>query len=92
MDETALLQEFELLAERLSVKVRYAILEREGGLCRYRGDCHLIINKRLNTEGRIALIARALADFPLDDVFLIPAIREALDAYRTVRVSERENA
>ncbi|MBI4551992.1 MAG: hypothetical protein HY710_06990 [Candidatus Latescibacteria bacterium] len=88
MDDAALLQEFEALAERLSIQVRYADLEREGGLCRYRDGDHLIINKRLTPQAKIAVFARALAPFPLDDVFVIPAIREALDAYRL----DRENA
>lgn len=83
MDDAALLQEFEALAERLSVQVRYADLERDGGLCRYRGEYHIIINKRLNIQGRIAVLAAALLHFPLDEVFVIPAIREALEAHRT---------
>lgn len=84
MDDAALLQEFETLAERLSITVRYADLEREGGLCRYHDGYHLIINKRLNPQGRIAVFARALVQFPLDAVFVIPAIREVLETYRNV--------
>ena len=105
MDGVSLLQEFENLAERLSVQIRYGKLDKAGGLCRYRGAYHIIINKRLDTQERIAVLARAFAQFPLDDVFLIPAIREAIDAHQdddipveipeledTDASSDRENA
>lgn len=81
MDDISLLHEFENLAERLSVKVRYTNLDRDGGLCRIRGVYHLIVNRRLDTSGRIATMSRALSSLPLHQVFIIPAIREALDRY-----------
>ena len=82
MDAATLLQEFENLAERLSVQIRYGKLDREGGLCRYRDAYHIIVNKRLDAIGRITVLARAFAQLPLDDVFLIPAIREAIDTHQ----------
>jgi hypothetical protein len=82
MDELSLLQEFEDLAERLSIKVRYAHLDHAGGLCRYRGTYHIIINRRLDMKERIAVMGQALAQVPLDEVFLIPALREAIERYR----------
>ncbi|MBM3265131.1 MAG: hypothetical protein FJY97_17155 [candidate division Zixibacteria bacterium] len=83
MDDTSLLQEMERLAERLAIRVRYAKLDGDGGLCRYRGVYHLVVNRKLDTKSRIAVIGRALAQCPLDQVFLVPAVRETLD-----RVSE----
>ena len=50
MDSTTLLQEFEDLAERMSIRVRYGKLDGDGGLCRYRGRYHIVINKRLDTD------------------------------------------
>ena len=82
MTDETLLQEFENLAERLSVKIKFGKLDGEGGLCRYRDDYHIIVNKRLDIPGRIAVLARAFSRFPLDDVFLIPAIREAIDTHQ----------
>ncbi len=82
MDSTTLLQEFEDLAERMSISVRYGKLEGDGGLCQYRGRYHIVINKRLDTDRRINLLGRAFAAFPLDNMFLIPAVREAIDRNR----------
>jgi hypothetical protein len=82
MDDISLLQAFQELAEKLSIRVKYGRLDHEGGLCRYRGAYHIIINKRLDTRERIQVMSRALAEFPLDDIFLIPAIRESIDAHQ----------
>lgn len=79
MNSETLLQEFENLAERLAVTIKYGKLDGDGGLCRYREDYHIIVNKRLDAAGRLSVIAKAFSQFPLDDVFLIPAIREAID-------------
>lgn len=79
MDSTTLLQEFEDLAERMSIRVRYGKLDGDGGLCRYRGRYHIVINKRLDTDSRINLLGRAFSEFPLENVFLIPAVRDAID-------------
>ena len=61
MDDTTLLQAFEDLAERLSVKIKYGKLDRDGGLCRYRDKHHIIVNKRLDAQGRIAVLAHAFS-------------------------------
>jgi len=83
MDSMTLLQEFEDLAERMSIRVRYGKLDGDGGLCRYRDRYHIVINKRLDTDSRINLLGRAFSEFPLDNVFLIPAVRDAIDRNRT---------
>ena len=81
MDSATLLREFEDLAERMSIRIRYGRLDGEGGLCRYRDEYHIVINKRLDTYGRIEVMSRVFAQFPLDNVFLVPAVREAIDQY-----------
>jgi hypothetical protein len=82
MDSATLLQEFEDLSERMSIRIRYGKLDGEGGLCRYREEYHIVVNKRLDTEGRIEVMSRIFAQFPLEEVFLIPAIRDAIEQYK----------
>lgn len=79
MDDHLLLQELESLAERLSVHVRYDRMDGLGGLCRYRGELYLIINRALPTPERIRLFVRELSKFPLDDIYLRPQVRELLE-------------
>ena len=85
MDGSIILQELESLAEDLAIEIRYDDFEGRGGLCRYGGRAYLILNRTLPVDERIDLISRALARFPLDDVFIRPQVREVLEK----RVSER---
>lgn len=79
MEEALLLQDLETLAGALNVEIRYDDLDRRGGLCRYAGKACLILQQGLSVPERIDLLARALARFPLDDVFIRPHVRELLE-------------
>jgi len=78
MREALLLQQLEALAERLGVKVRYGSLEGSGGLCRYGGATHLILNQSLSVSERIEAFVRALRQLDLGAVFVAPKIREMI--------------
>ena len=73
-----LLQELEALAKRLGVKVRYGSLDGSGGLCRYGGATHLILNQSLSVSERIEEFLRALRQLDLDAVFVVPRIRKLI--------------
>ena len=79
MREALLLQELEALAERLGVKVRYGSLEGSGGLCRYGGATHLILNQSFSVPERIEAFLRALRQLDLNAVFVAPKIRELIE-------------
>ena len=79
ISEPMLLQELEALAERLGVDVRYVSFEGRGGLCRYGGAIHLILNRSLSVPERIEEFLSALGQLDLDDVFVLPKIREMIE-------------
>jgi hypothetical protein len=80
MTETQLLQELEALAERLSVEITAGDLEgSRGGLCRYGGKWRLIVARGLDVTDRIEVLMRALARFSLEDVFVVPEVRERIE-------------
>jgi hypothetical protein len=79
MDEAILLQDLESLAGNLDIEIRYDRLDRDGGLCRYGGRNRLILNRSLSIPERVQLIARALARFPLDDIYIRPHVRDLLE-------------
>ncbi|MEO0077955.1 MAG: hypothetical protein ABIK86_03035 [candidate division WOR-3 bacterium] len=61
MNTRKTLDALEQACKELGVKLAYADLKSEGGLCRLRDSWHLILNRRLSTESRIRLIREALA-------------------------------
>ena len=84
LDDGVLLHQLEELAGKLGIKIRYgniAIEEshRTGGLCRVKGQYVLIIHSRLTVKEKIGIITKTLKGFEMDDVYVIPVIRELLD-------------
>lgn len=83
MTDTQLLQELEALAERLSIDVSVRNLEGSaGGLCRYGGKWRLIVERHLSVRERIEVFLKALSQLPLDDVFVVPEVREKIEERR----------
>lgn len=81
--DTQLLQELEALAERLSIEVSDATLDGlPGGLCKHRGKWRLILDRRLSLPERVDAFLKALARMPLEEVFVVPELREKIDRIR----------
>jgi hypothetical protein len=77
-----LLEELEAVAEKLGVKVSYESLQETvggGGLCRVKGQARIIIDRRATAGERVGTVARALATFDLDGIFLSPRVREIVE-------------
>lgn len=83
MTDTQLLQELEGLAERLEVDVSNAALDGlPGGLCRHKGKWRLILDHRLSLTERVDAFLKALGRIPLEEVFVLPEVRERIDRMR----------
>jgi len=87
MVEAIILQQLEELAERLGVKILYESLGQEefvvrSGSCTLRGQLLAIIDQRLLPAERIRALADCLARFDLSTMYLVPAVRELIEARR----------
>ncbi len=86
IDEHALIDLLEELAERFGVRIRYEAIKQDedavyvaGGLCLLKGEYVLIVNSHNTARGRIYTLAKALKHFDLDQVYIRPVVRELLD-------------
>jgi hypothetical protein len=84
MTAEELLSRLEGLAEQLEIPIRYASLATEeypgrGGLCVLRGQRRIIVERTLGCREKVRLLARGLAQFDLEGVFLLPAVRQAIE-------------
>jgi hypothetical protein len=86
MDEHAIIDQFEELAERFGIKIRYEPIKQDedlvkivGGLCLLRGEYVLIIDTKAAMIDKIRTFAEALRHFDLDQIYIKPVIRELLD-------------
>lgn len=84
MDDGVLLHHLEELAGKLGIEIRYGNIPSEeshrmGGLCRVKGNYLLIIHSRLTVREKIGIMIKTLKGFEMEDVYVIPFVRELLD-------------
>ena len=83
MTREELLIQLEELAGRLNIQVQYESLKSEdpetfGGYCRSNDQHMIILHSKASTGRKIEIITEALKRFDIDDVYLLPALREHL--------------
>ncbi len=94
VDDEALLSALEAVAEQLRIPVTYAAIATEelagqGGLCVFHGERRIIVERSLSIRQKVRLLAAGLSQFDLEDVFLVPAVREAIEIQRIPPASNR---
>ena len=71
-----------LVAEKLNVKVRPELMPVLGGLCTIRGEKVLFLNTALEPWDQVDVMARALAQLPIEDVYMAPQARQMIERYK----------
>ena len=83
MRKTKVLMELEALAEKLGIQVIQEKLPKtRSGLCRLRDQYMLFIERNLEEDKKVEVMAVALSRFPLDNTQMLPGIRKMLEEYR----------
>lgn len=86
-----MLDQLEMLGQKLGISIRYELLRVEtngdsntarGGLCRLRDMNLVLVDSRLCAVERCRVLAEALGAFDLSRIFVPPAVRDLIDAYR----------
>jgi hypothetical protein len=85
LPDSILLQELESLAARLEIDVRYESLADDeltihSGGCKVLDRNLIIIDKNQPTAERAHLLARELSRYELEDLYLLPRVREFIQA------------
>ena len=91
MKPVQLLEELESLSEKLGITIRYELGDFKGGFCQVKEDTYIIIPKRLPIEKQVLILSRELARFPLDNMYILPAVRELIEENRVPAESVAEN-
>ena len=91
MKEEEILSGLEKLVESLSIQLRYEKGDFAGGYCVLKEKRMLIVNSALSPAMRIKVLARELATMNLDDVFVVPALRDVIMEASTSREASSES-
>ena len=82
MEPEILAARLEETAEALGVEVRPCPPESEGALVVLKGKRELFVPEGTQAARRAEVIASALAPLDIEGVFLVPAVREAVERAR----------
>ncbi len=80
-------QELKDLAEKLEITVseqnfRNTGIKVKSGACNVKGKNMFIMDKHKSIHKKIDLLATHLAQLPLENLYIVPAVREMLDRVR----------
>jgi len=75
MKEEELLLEIEQAAQDMGLRIRYEKGDFEGGYCILRDENIIVVNKKLAPIKKCSVIAQALGDFGIDDIYMKPIVR-----------------
>ena len=83
MNDEVILQEIENVFSKLGITIRYERGDFIGGLCRLKEDKIVILNRKLPVKKKIQLLAKELSRFNIDEIFILPAIKEIILEQKT---------
>jgi len=78
------------LSERLGIEVRWEGLIGDGGICELRGRRFLFVDRSNSIDTQRDVMVTALADEPIDDVYILPEVRQRLEAARAEKKARDE--
>ncbi len=83
MNASQIYQHLTELAEKLAISVSEQNLSQSGisvqsGLCKVGDDQIYVIDKKLSLKRKVDLLANCLAEFDLENIYLVPALREVM--------------
>ena len=85
MDPALLAARLQEAAERLGIEVREGPADSDGAVVTLRGKKAVFVPRGALASVRAEAIARALAAENLEEVFLMPVVREAVERARSTR-------
>ena len=77
----SILEELKVLATQMGARVRFERGDFKGGYCIIKKDKIIVINKLSNLQRKVYVLASALRELGLDDVYVQPRIRELIEEF-----------
>jgi hypothetical protein len=74
-----IIDELKDLAEQLGANVRFEKGDFKGGYCILKDSKIIVINKKASTQRKAIILATALRELGIEQIFLTPRIREIID-------------
>ncbi|MDE3057182.1 MAG: hypothetical protein KGJ59_04415 [Bacteroidota bacterium] len=75
MTPEELLDELEIVAQDLGVRIRYEKGDFDGGYCILREEKIIVVNKKLSENRTASVIAQAFGELGIENIYIKPAVR-----------------
>ncbi len=79
MSPDQMIKELETLARQSGVTIRYEKGDFDGGFCVLRDERLIVVNKRLTVVRRASVLAQAVAEVGIEEIYLKPVVREFIE-------------
>ena len=76
-----ILEELKQLASQIGARVRFERGDFKGGYCIIKKDKIIVINKLSNLQRKVYVLASALKELGLEDIYVSPKIRELIEEF-----------
>jgi hypothetical protein len=74
-----IIEELKALAVQLGATIRFEKGDFKGGYCLLKDSKMIIINKLANTQRKAIILATALKELGIDQIYITPKVRELID-------------
>jgi hypothetical protein len=74
-----LLQDLKSVATQMGAKVRFERGDFKGGYCLMKDSKVIVINKLSNMQRKVMILAAALNELGIDDMYMTPRLRELIE-------------
>jgi len=79
MSPDQMIKELETLARQSGVTIRYEKGDFDGGFCVLKDERLIVVNKRLTVVRRASVLAQAVAEVGIEEIYLKPVVREFIE-------------
>ncbi|MDP2302954.1 MAG: hypothetical protein Q8N03_11090 [Ignavibacteria bacterium] len=74
-----IIEELKVLAVQLGATIRFEKGDFKGGYCLLKDSKVIVINKLANTQRKAMILATALKELGIDQIYITPKVRELID-------------
>ncbi len=86
MKQIEIYKNLQEIAEKFNIVImeknfRVTGLPVKSGLCKIEGEKHILLDKHKKIREKNEIIARCLIQYPVSEIYIIPAVREYLEMF-----------
>jgi SepF-like predicted cell division protein (DUF552 family) len=74
-----IIQDLKALAAQMGAEIRFEKGDFKGGYCLLKENKVIVINKMANLQRKVMIMAMALKELGIDQLYLTPRMREIID-------------